>query len=115
MIEIICQILGIARRTYFHWQKSDGKASGIKLFNKYFTKEELEEFIETGSIKKQEMVKNISVEELELFNNFKKKLLNCNMKDDKLDEQYNINKEYLIKEKIKKMKEIEIEIEELKK
>jgi transcriptional regulator with XRE-family HTH domain len=32
-----------------------------------------------------------------------------------LDEQNNINKEYLIKEKIKKMKEIELEIEELKK
>lgn len=93
MIEVICQILGIARRTYFHWQKSDDKAYGIKLFNKYFTQEELEEFIKTGSIKKQEMVKNISVEELELFNDFKKQLMSCNMKDNK--KNHNVKNEDL--------------------
>ena len=59
MIEAICKILGIARRTYFHWQKSDDKAYGIKLFNKYFTQEELEEFIETGKISKQDRLNEL--------------------------------------------------------
>ena len=59
MVDTICKILGIARRTYFHWQKDEDKCYSIKLLNKYFKKEELEEFIETGSIKRQELIKDI--------------------------------------------------------
>lgn len=52
MVNTISKILGIARRTYFHWQKDEDKCYAINLFNKYFTKEELEEFIAIGKIEK---------------------------------------------------------------
>ncbi len=55
MINTICKILGIARRTYFHWQKSDDKSYAINLLNKYFNKNELEEFINSGKISRLEV------------------------------------------------------------
>lgn len=54
MVNTICKILGIARRTYFHWQKSEDKNYAINLLNKYFKKEELEEFIVNEKIDKFE-------------------------------------------------------------
>ncbi len=59
MINSICKILGIARRTYFHWQKSDDKSYSINLFNKYFTKDDLQEFINHGTIHKLENINHI--------------------------------------------------------
>lgn len=71
MVNTICNILGIARRTYFHWQKSSDKAYAINLFNKYFTKEDLQEFIETGKISRIENNKD-----QELLNNEASKIYN---------------------------------------
>lgn len=70
MVNTICEILGIARRTYFHWQKNEEKAHAINFFNNYFKQEELEEFLETQKIRKLELIKGFSAEELEnlLFN-----------------------------------------------
>ncbi len=59
MVNAICNILGIARRTYFHWQKSSDKAYAINLFNKYFTKEDLEEFLEKGKIDRLEKLNSL--------------------------------------------------------
>lgn len=59
MVNAICNILGIARRTYFHWQKSSDKAYAINLFNKYFTKEDLEEFLKKGKIDRIEKLNSL--------------------------------------------------------
>lgn len=59
MVNTICNILGIARRTYFHWQKSSDKAYAINLFNKYFTKEDLEEFLKKGKIDRLEKLNSL--------------------------------------------------------
>jgi hypothetical protein len=75
MVDTISKILGIARRTYFHWQKDEDKCFAINLFNKYFTKEELEEFIETGKILRCDLAKDIPLEDLKNFDNLKHRLL----------------------------------------
>ena len=46
--EIIKQILNIKERTLYNWRK-EGRPI-ISLLEKYFTQEELEEFLETGEI-----------------------------------------------------------------
>lgn len=74
MVDTISKILGIARRTYFHWQKDEYKYYAINLFNKYFTKEELEEFIETGKILRCDLVKDIPLEDLKNFDKLKHQL-----------------------------------------
>lgn len=65
MVNTICKLLGIARRTYFHWQRNEEKAHAINFFNNYFKKEELEEFLETHKIKKLELIKSYTTNELE--------------------------------------------------
>ncbi len=70
MVNTISKILGIARRTYFHWQKDEDKCYAINLFNKYFKKEELEEFIATGKIEKFEKTKQMDFQKDRILNNF---------------------------------------------
>ena len=52
MKQHIKQILDIADKTYYNWKKE--KRPVITLLEKYFTQEELEEFLETGTIEKME-------------------------------------------------------------
>lgn len=70
MVNTICKILGIARRTYFHWQKSEDKSYSIYLLNKYFTKEELEEFLETGKIEKFDIINQININNQKILKKF---------------------------------------------
>lgn len=65
MKEKICKLFGIARRTYFHWKKDINKNKSINLIEKYFTEKDLEEFITSGSIAKQELIKDLSIDEIE--------------------------------------------------
>ncbi|UXC30733.1 hypothetical protein N3114_12620 (plasmid) [Aliarcobacter butzleri] len=64
-INLVCNLFGIARRTYFHWKKDINKNKSINLIEKYFTKEELEEFITNGKIEKQELIKDLSIDEIQ--------------------------------------------------
>lgn len=50
--------------TYYTWKKED-KRFIIKLLEKYFTKEELKEFLETSEIKRLELIKDKTCDELE--------------------------------------------------
>ena len=50
MINTISKILGIHRNSYFNWKKQERPI--ISLLEKYFTKEDLEEFLNTNEISK---------------------------------------------------------------
>ena len=64
--EILCNLLGISEKSYYRWKKTDHKKI-ILLIEKYFTKEELKEFLETEKIERQDYFKNYSKEELEEY------------------------------------------------
>jgi hypothetical protein len=60
-IEILMsKLFGFSPQTYFNWKKEEEKRQIIKLLDKYFTKADLEEFLEFGKIKKFEDYKNLS-------------------------------------------------------
>lgn len=56
--KLVCQILDITDRSYSNFKKQNRPI--IKLFEKYFTKKDLEEFLETGVIKRQEYFEHVS-------------------------------------------------------
>ena len=85
MVNSICKLLGIARRTYFHWQNDEKKKYAIDFFNKYTNETEINEFIETGKISKFDMLekyieeKNMKVDKyLDYFDNNYKSFLDYN-------------------------------------
>ena len=51
MKEIVCQILGISQGSYYRWKQ---ERLVINLLEKYCTKEDLEEYLDTGRIEKFE-------------------------------------------------------------
>ncbi|MCT7616655.1 hypothetical protein N5U05_02785 [Aliarcobacter butzleri] len=61
--ETMAKLFSTAEGTYYKWKKENRPI--INLLETYFTKEELEEFISTNEIKKLELIKNYSLEELE--------------------------------------------------
>lgn len=61
MPELICKVLQIGKTTYYEYKKRNSLA--YKLVS-YFSKDKLEEFINTGKIDKLELIKNMSAEEL---------------------------------------------------
>lgn len=54
--ELMSKLFGFSAPTYFRWKKE--KRPIIDLIEKFFSKEELEEFLKTGEISKLEKVKN---------------------------------------------------------
>ncbi len=52
MKKAILKLLDVSDKTFYNWRKE--KRPIIKLFEKYFTKEDLEEFLETEKISKFE-------------------------------------------------------------
>lgn len=56
MINTICKIMSISRSAYFKFKKEERPV--ISLLEKYFTKEELEEFLKNGQIEKCEQLKH---------------------------------------------------------
>ncbi|MDN5086889.1 hypothetical protein O8C74_07385 [Aliarcobacter butzleri] len=61
--ETMAKLFSTAEGTYYKWKKENRPI--INLLAKYFTKEELEEFLTTGEISKQELTKNLSVNEIQ--------------------------------------------------
>jgi len=59
----ITKLFNFTRQTWTKWQE-EGRLI-TKLLKKYFTTEDLEEFLTTNQIKKLELIKNLSLEELE--------------------------------------------------
>ncbi|WP_323585428.1 hypothetical protein [Aliarcobacter butzleri] len=57
MKKIILKILDIADKTYYNWKNENRPI--INLLEKYHTKDELQEFLETGKIEKQERLKEL--------------------------------------------------------
>lgn len=64
----ITTLFGFAAPTYYRWKKE--KRPIVDLLEKYFSTEEIQEFLETEKIRKLELIKGFTVEELEelLFN-----------------------------------------------
>ena len=67
MKQQIKQILDIADRTYYNWKREQTPV--LSLLEKYFTKEDLEEFLETGTIERMEAD---TTQASELINKLKK-------------------------------------------
>lgn len=67
MRDTICKFCDIGQKSYYHW-KNKLHTPIISLLEKYFTKEDLEEFLETGAIMRYE-IPNTSSEFLEVFKN----------------------------------------------
>ncbi len=63
MKNAIIKILNIADRTYYNW-KSEGRPI-ISLLEKYFSSEDLEEYLQTGSISRLEKLDNLDSDLLE--------------------------------------------------
>ncbi|WP_415396291.1 hypothetical protein [Sulfurimonas sp. CS5] len=57
--EIYVKLFGFGSPTTFYSWKKDPKRLAIKLLEKYFTKEDLEEFLETGKINKMENIQHL--------------------------------------------------------
>ena len=51
------KILNVSDKTYYNWKK--GIRPIIKLLEQYFSKEDLEEFLQTGKIAKQDRLKEL--------------------------------------------------------
>ncbi len=62
MINTICEIMMISRSAYFKFKKENRPI--IFLLEKYFSKEDLDEFLKTKSIRKYDLIKNLSNEEI---------------------------------------------------
>ena len=68
--ELYGKILDISKATFYKYVK---KGVPIMSFlDRYFTREELEEFTSTGQIRKLELIKNMSYEELQKLIELKK-------------------------------------------
>jgi len=76
--ETMAAIFSTAEGTYYKWKRE--KRPIINLLEKYFPKEDLEEFINTGKIGKQELIKNIDSKDLE------QKLNEKNLNQNRLNE-----------------------------
>ena len=57
MINTIAKILGIHRNSYFNWRKQERPIMSI--LEKYFSKEDLLEYLKTGKISKLERIKEL--------------------------------------------------------
>lgn len=87
MIDSISQILGVHRNSYFNYKKQARPI--IFLLEKYFTKEDLQEFLETGKIKKMDYVNSY-------LNNLRNKCNKIYGKIEKMEIEYknhNVNYE----------------------
>ena len=82
----ITELMCFSRNTFFVWKRENRPV--MNLLKKYFSKEELQEFLETGKIQKQELVKDLTVDELNSLNNLKEQLILDEIKrtEEKLEE-----------------------------
>lgn len=71
--KVLAKFFGFAESTIFKWEKEERPI--IEFLNKYFTKEDLVEFIETNKVSKLEILNSISLSDFEDFKDFKDKIL----------------------------------------
>lgn len=64
MRKVISELCGINERTYYVW-KNKSHIKLVNLIEKYFTEQNLEEFITNGKIEKQELIKDLSIDEIQ--------------------------------------------------
>lgn len=64
--QIMSKCFGFSPQTYFNWKKEEASRPIITLISKYFSKEDLIEFLDSGRVSKLEIIKNT--------NNFDKRL-----------------------------------------
>lgn len=76
-IEILMsKLFGYSSQTYFNWKKESDKRPIINLLEKYFTKEELEEFLDSSRIARLEIYPNLDIIVNEIRNKIRKVLQN---------------------------------------
>ena len=80
--DIFCQLFGFSKNTYYSWKRE--KKPIIELLNKYFTKDELLEYIETDKISNMQLIEDFRAKEKMCINNFLS-LLTLLYKKDGLD------------------------------
>lgn len=78
MQKTLAKLFDVHPNTITNWKKENKK--GFLLFQKYFTKEDIEEFLETGSISKLEK-KNANQYFIEIFHSFLSKFEMMNFLD----------------------------------
>ncbi len=61
--EIYMELFNFSRPTYYKWKRENIKV--IKLLERYFSKEDLEEYLETGKVSRYENVDNLDSDLLE--------------------------------------------------
>jgi len=71
MKNLIVQMLGISLKSYYNWKNS---RLIITFLEKYFSESELQEFLETKKIKRLELIKGFTADELEYKTQTKKEL-----------------------------------------
>jgi hypothetical protein len=70
MRNIISKLCNISEKSYYVW-KNKSHTTLIELLERYFTKDELDEWINTGKIEKFELIRKIKLEDLKkiVYNN----------------------------------------------
>ncbi len=66
--DIFCQLFGFSKNTYYSWKRE--KKPIIELLNKYFTKDELLEYVETDKIANMKLLEDFKEKEAEHINDF---------------------------------------------
>jgi len=66
--DIFCQLFGFSKNTYYSWKRE--KKPIIELLNKYFTKDELLEYLETDKISNMKLLEDFKSKEEQSINAF---------------------------------------------
>lgn len=72
--EIFSRLFGFNSSTYYRWKENLDKRPIISLLQKYFTEQDLQEFLETGEISKLEILNKFTTNELKDIHQNKKKI-----------------------------------------
>jgi len=63
--DVFCKLFGFSKNTYYSWKRE--KKPIIELLNKYFTKDELLEYVETEEISNMKLIEDFKMKEEECF------------------------------------------------
>jgi len=73
---LMSQLFGFSTQSYFNWKReAQTKRKIISLLEKYFTKEDLEEFLESGKWEKFEAISGLNSEEVKDLVSFRKRVI----------------------------------------
>lgn len=82
----MADLFSASEGAYYKWKRE--KRPIIALLEKYHNKEELQEFLETGKIEKQELIKDLSLNDLTNLKEMKKQFIldEINKKQQEIEE-----------------------------